>query len=58
MPQDLIDVMACHSYTDDDLAEAPTFVCSDSIEEDCEIDNIFDIVFDENDYTQTVKTEK
>ena len=49
MPQDLIDVMACHSCTDDDLAEAPTFVYSDSIEEDCEIDNILDIVFDEND---------
>ena len=49
MPQDFIDVMAYHSCADDDLAEAPTFVCCDSIEEDCEIDNILDIVFDADD---------
>ena len=49
MPQDLIDVMAYHCCADDDLAEAPTFVCSNSIAEDCEIDNILDIVFEADD---------
>ena len=49
MSHDLIDIMACCSCADDNLAEAPTFVCNDSLEEDCEIDNILDIVFDADD---------
>ena len=52
MPQQLIDVIELAdsgTLSTDDQNVLQTFDFTDDLEEDCEVDNIIDIVFDEED---------